>query len=185
MAKRLIKIAKELNVGTSTIVEHLHNNGFEIENKPTAKISEEMYAELLKEFQKSIAIKEKAQQLIIGNRPSGEPKKEEPQEQAKEKTAPPTPKKAEQEPSQEAPEAPATENGKTQEPDTPAKEPQKTADKESGTGRKAPGWKIKGKIELDKDKKAAPKARQEEKPAEKPTPQADKPTQEEQPAEKP
>ena len=43
MAKRLVKIAKELNVGTSTIVEHLTNNGFEIENKPTAKISDEMY----------------------------------------------------------------------------------------------------------------------------------------------
>ena len=182
MAKRLIKIAKELNVGTSTIVEHLHNNGFEIENKPTAKISEEMYAELLKEFQKSIAIKEKAQQLIIGNRPSGEPKKEEPQEKAKEKTAPPSPQKAEQKPSKEAP---ASENGKTQEPDTPAKEPQKTADKESGTGRKAPGLKIKGKIELDKDKKAAPKPKQEEKPAEKPAPKADKPKQEEQPAEEP
>jgi translation initiation factor IF-2 len=72
MAKRLVKIAKELNVGTSTIVEHLTNNGFEIENKPTAKISDEMYTELLKEFQKSIAIKEKADQLVIGNRPSAE-----------------------------------------------------------------------------------------------------------------
>ena len=68
MTKRLIKIAKELNVGTSTIVDHLNNNGFEIENKPTAKITDEMYAELLKEFQKSIAIKEQADQLIIGSR---------------------------------------------------------------------------------------------------------------------
>lgn len=70
MAKRLIKIAKELNVGTTTIVEHLTNNGFEIENKPTANITDEMYNELLKEFQKSIAIKEKADSLIIGNRPT-------------------------------------------------------------------------------------------------------------------
>lgn len=69
MAKRLVKIAKELNVGTTTIVDHLINNGFEIENKPTAKITAEMEAELLKEFQKSIAIKEQADQLIIGNRP--------------------------------------------------------------------------------------------------------------------
>ncbi len=71
MAKRLVKIAKELNVGTTTIVEHLNNNGFEIENKPTAKISDEMYVELLKEFQKSIAIKEKADYLVIGNRSGG------------------------------------------------------------------------------------------------------------------
>ena len=38
MPKRLVKVAKELNVGTSTIVEYLNNNGFEVSNKPTAKI---------------------------------------------------------------------------------------------------------------------------------------------------
>ncbi len=70
MEKRLVKIAKELNVGTTTIVEHLLKSGFEIENKPTAKVTDEMYAELLKEFQKSIAIKEQADQLIIGSRPA-------------------------------------------------------------------------------------------------------------------
>ena len=71
MEKRLIKIAKELNVGTSTIVDHLTKAGFDIDNKPTAKVSDEMYNELLKEFQKSIAIKEKADSLVIGNRPTG------------------------------------------------------------------------------------------------------------------
>lgn len=70
MAKRLIKIAKELNVGTTTIVDYLNNSGFDIDNKPTAQVTDEMYTELLKEFQKSIAIKEKADQLIIGNRPA-------------------------------------------------------------------------------------------------------------------
>ncbi len=68
MTKRLVKIAKELNVGTTTIVDYLNDNGFEIENKPTAKITDAMYAELLKEFQKSIAIKEQADQLVIGTR---------------------------------------------------------------------------------------------------------------------
>ena len=68
MAKRLVKIAKELNVGTGTIVEFLNENGFEIDNKPTAKISDEMYDELLKEFRKSIDIKEKARQINIGSR---------------------------------------------------------------------------------------------------------------------
>ena len=43
MAKRLIKIAKELNVGTSTIVDFLNENGFEIDNKPTSKVSDDMY----------------------------------------------------------------------------------------------------------------------------------------------
>ena len=63
-------------MGTTTIVEHLTNSGFDIENKPTANVTDEMYAELLKEFQKSIAIKEKADQLVIGNRPVSAPPKE-------------------------------------------------------------------------------------------------------------
>lgn len=70
MSRRLVKIAKELNVGTTTIVEHLNSKGFDVENKPTANISDEMYDELLKEFSKSIAIKEKADQLVIGTRPA-------------------------------------------------------------------------------------------------------------------
>ena len=67
--KRLIKVAKELNVGISTIVEHLNGNGFSIEGKPTAKVTDEMYNELLNKFERSIAIKEKADKLIIGTRP--------------------------------------------------------------------------------------------------------------------
>jgi len=38
MAKRLVKVASELNVGTGTIVEHLNYNGFSIQDKPTAKV---------------------------------------------------------------------------------------------------------------------------------------------------
>ena len=68
MSKRLVKIAKELNVGTSTIVDFLKGNGFEIENKPTSKVSDEMYDALLQEFSNSIAVKEKADKLVIGNR---------------------------------------------------------------------------------------------------------------------
>ncbi len=69
MARRLVKIAKELNVGTTTIVDHLISTGFEIENKPTAKITDEMYDELVREFQNSMVVKEQADQLIIGARP--------------------------------------------------------------------------------------------------------------------
>ena len=62
MSKRLVKIAKELNVGTSTIVEFLNENGFEIENKPTSKVSDDMYEALIKEFSNSIAVKENKHQ---------------------------------------------------------------------------------------------------------------------------
>ena len=68
MAIRLIKIAKELNVGTATIVEFLTESGFEIENKPTFKLSEEMHNALLVKFSNSMAVKEKADKLVIGTR---------------------------------------------------------------------------------------------------------------------
>ena len=70
MSKRLVKIAKELNVGTSTIVDFLTEKGYDIDNKPTSKVSDEMYTELLREFSNSMDIKEKADQLIIGTRPA-------------------------------------------------------------------------------------------------------------------
>ncbi len=68
MAKRLVKIAKELNVGTGTIVDFLASNGMEVENKPTSKLTDEMYDMLLQEFSNSMAVKEKADQLVIGIR---------------------------------------------------------------------------------------------------------------------
>ena len=66
MAQRLIKIAKELNVGTGSIVEHLAQKGFHIDNKPTAEVTDEMLTELYKEFQKSAAIKEEADKISFG-----------------------------------------------------------------------------------------------------------------------
>ena len=58
MTRLLIKVAKEFNVGVSTIVEFLQSKGFEIENKATFKISDDMYSELQKEFQSSLVDKE-------------------------------------------------------------------------------------------------------------------------------
>ncbi len=104
MAIRLVKIAKELNVGTTTIVDHLLANGFEIENKPTAKISDDMYDVLVKEFQNSIAVKEKADQLIIGTRPGA---KEEPDEVIAKPAGPPIVEVAPEKP--EPPKAPEVE----------------------------------------------------------------------------
>jgi translation initiation factor IF-2 len=85
MEKRLVKVAQELNVGISTIVEYLNSHGFSIENKPTSKLTEEMEGLLHQEYSKSIAIKEQADQLIIGVRPGA---RKEPE--AKPET-PPTP----------------------------------------------------------------------------------------------
>jgi translation initiation factor IF-2 len=83
MKKRLVKVAKELNVGVATVVDYLNNNGFSIENKPTTVITDEMEQLLIKEFSGSIAVKEQADQLTIGIRPG---LKKETEEKVKEKT---------------------------------------------------------------------------------------------------
>src|SRR5688572_24219550 len=63
---RLVKVANELNVGTHTIIEHLKKAGHEVEDKPTAKLTEDMYVLLLKEFQKDVAAKVNAGNITIG-----------------------------------------------------------------------------------------------------------------------
>lgn len=55
---RLSKIAREFNIGTSTIVEFLHKKGFTVENNPNAKIPEDAYGLLVKEFQSEKTLKE-------------------------------------------------------------------------------------------------------------------------------
>lgn len=64
--KRLVAVASELNVGRHTIVEHLKKAGYDVEDKPATKLSDEMYSFLLKEFQKDAADKVKAEKVTIG-----------------------------------------------------------------------------------------------------------------------
>lgn len=60
---RLFKVAKELNVSTNLIVDHLSENGHEIDNSPNAKLDSTHYDILLKEFASEKLMKEKAEQL--------------------------------------------------------------------------------------------------------------------------
>jgi translation initiation factor IF-2 len=63
---RLSQVAKKLNVGISTIVDHLASKGHEIEAKPNTKVDAEQIAILNKEFQSSAQVKEKAAEVQIG-----------------------------------------------------------------------------------------------------------------------
>src|SRR5690625_2436741 len=110
MSKRLVKVAKELNVGTGSIVDFLAKKGFEIDNRPTARVSEEMYNLLVQEFQSSMALKEQADQLVIGTSRQIQEEEKEPEE----------PRSPFQEP------APAREEKK--EPEKKIKEPKKIAE---------------------------------------------------------
>jgi len=69
----LFKAVKELNVGSSTIIEFLGKKGFAVENKPTTKLSKEMYDTLLREFQGDKIVKEEANQIVIGKIRRDEP----------------------------------------------------------------------------------------------------------------
>ncbi|MFT7333324.1 MAG: translation initiation factor IF-2 [Sphingobacteriales bacterium] len=64
---RISKVAKELNIGLSTITDHLAKKGFEVDAKPTAKITDKMYKVLLDEFEKDKNLKEKSEKINIGN----------------------------------------------------------------------------------------------------------------------
>jgi translation initiation factor IF-2 len=73
MSQRLVKVAKELNVGTDSIVEFLSKKGFAIEAKPTSMITDEMHNVLLQEFSSNMAIKAQADNMVIGTRPPVKP----------------------------------------------------------------------------------------------------------------
>ena len=62
---RLVKAAKKLNIGTGSIVDHLMKKGYQIENKPTAMLTKEMYDELSLEFQNSLTVNEKVEDINI------------------------------------------------------------------------------------------------------------------------
>lgn len=58
---RLFKVARELNTGSSTLVNFLNERGFEVENNLNAKLTEDMYSILLKEFASEKELKKKAE----------------------------------------------------------------------------------------------------------------------------
>ncbi|HEY0029270.1 MAG TPA: translation initiation factor IF-2 [Bacteroidia bacterium] len=66
--QRLSKVAKELNVSIGTITDFLKSKGHVVENNPMAKITEEHYSLLAKEYQSEKAAKEEAKQVTSNTR---------------------------------------------------------------------------------------------------------------------
>ena len=60
---RLSKAAREFNIGVSTVVDFLLKKGFTIEKDPNSKLSQEMYALLMKEFATEKHVKEEAKKI--------------------------------------------------------------------------------------------------------------------------
>lgn len=65
MPIRLRDVLKKMNVGINTAVEFLHRKGFtEIEANPNIRLSDELYALLVKEFGKDMTMRSKAPQIV-------------------------------------------------------------------------------------------------------------------------
>ena len=63
---RLGQVARKLNVGRNTIIEFLHNKGYDIDSNPNTKIDEEIFTILENAFQDSAVEKKVASNIKIG-----------------------------------------------------------------------------------------------------------------------
>lgn len=78
---RLMKAAKEFNVGKTTIVEFLNKAGFTVDNKPDPVLSAEMYTALITEYDAERAAKLKSDKVVLSK---GNVEDKKAKEQAKE-----------------------------------------------------------------------------------------------------
>ncbi|MDB5034230.1 MAG: infB [Chlorobi bacterium] len=82
---RLFKVAAELNIGKETIVEFLHGKGFEIADKPTSTLTQEMYDVVMGKFEKEHRQIEKQRMKVDAYHEKRVRTKEEASQQAEEK----------------------------------------------------------------------------------------------------
>lgn len=184
-AKRLGQIAKELNIGVHTIVEHLEKHGHEVDQKPNSKLTEEQVALLLKDFQKEKAMKERANQINIGGVKREQVEMEDApqinvrrQQESEEVMIKGVGGHVEEEVEEQIDEE--TTASETVAKETPARE--EKAKEEQAEKSKLSGTKIVGKIDLTDKKEASPK---EEEPAPKEAEPLAKEAAEEETEEKP
>ena len=63
--KRLSKVARDFNVGISTIVEFLHKKGFDIDSNPNNKITDDQFLLLEKEYKGDVSLKKESEMLNL------------------------------------------------------------------------------------------------------------------------
>ncbi len=64
---RLSKVAREFNVGISTIIEFLHKKGYAIDSNPNTKVPPEIYTILVNEYSSDITAKKESEKLSMRN----------------------------------------------------------------------------------------------------------------------
>ena len=67
MAVRLSKVAREFNVGLSTIVDYLQEKGIKISSDPNAKLTDDQYALVAKEFSTDSEAKKESNRVDLKN----------------------------------------------------------------------------------------------------------------------
>ena len=63
--KRLSKVARDFNVGISTIVDFLHKKGFAIDTDPNNKITDDAYHLLEKEYKGDVSLKKESEKINL------------------------------------------------------------------------------------------------------------------------
>ncbi len=201
---RLSQVARKLNVGTSTIADHLAVKGFKIDNKPNTKITMEQFEMLSREFASSAMDKEEALGLTIGkkrgdsfiidNEKDEDKRREEEEEifiknlglnkEAGEKEREEKEKAEKERAAREDQEAAERAKKEKEQKEKEQKEEKAKAEKAEAESRRLQGIKIVGKIDLEKKKeepetKEPEKVKEEEKPTvhQEPVEKAEKPAQ--------
>ncbi|HAD33089.1 MAG TPA: hypothetical protein DCF44_01050, partial [Chitinophagaceae bacterium] len=77
---RLMKAAREFNVGKTTILEFLSKSGFSVDNKPDPVLTAEMYHALIAEYDAERAAKKKSDNVILAKTMAEEKKAKEAKE---------------------------------------------------------------------------------------------------------
>ncbi|MFP4467946.1 MAG: translation initiation factor IF-2 [Bacteroidales bacterium] len=169
--RRLSKVAREFNIGLTTIVDFLSKKGITVNNNPNAKISQEAYELLFQEFQSEKTLKEATRKagLNIMKRESisidkdEEAAKEEKEESKEEEYA------GDELMIKGAEDAPVDKKQKAEEPPAEDKGEKKEAEEkpdikeESEEESRATGPKVLGKLDMEELKGRPPV--QEEEPA--------------------
>lgn len=162
-------------MATTRIVDHLSSKGFEVENKPTTKLTPEMETLVREAFAKALSDKQKADALEFNTRPSAAPSAPLPPPPPPPVPGggalpPPPPPPVAAPPPPPKPPAPAP--TPTPEAPTPAPAPVPSPAPEvpeaPAPERKGPGLKVVGSIDLDAAKRAAKPAKKKPTPAPKP-----------------
>jgi translation initiation factor IF-2 len=165
---RLNKVAGELNVSFQTLVDKLISKGYEVDAKPTTKITEEMYAYLNSEFKSDKAAKEESKSLKITTPKIKEPSPDPlPQKVVKPLEQKPVVEEEDEQifiKNKLVSEIPVLESDKYEDkaPEAPKNEPE-TLPVEEVKEKEIKGPKVIGKIDLDKiNQKSKPEPKKKE-----------------------